>query len=152
MSDDAVRTDDLVMSERIRATPDQVFRFLVEPDKLVRWMGVEAQIDPRPGGAFWLDVTGQNIAAGNYVEVDPPHRVVFTWGWEGSEEVPPGSSTVAFTLTAEGDETIVELVHSGLPGGQSDEHVRGWTYFVGRLVRAAAGQVLEPQDPGGEHE
>jgi uncharacterized protein YndB with AHSA1/START domain len=96
-------------------------------------------------------VTGENIAAGNYVEVDPPHRVVFTWGWEGSEEVPPGSSTVAFTLTAEGDETIVELVHSGLPGGQSDEHVRGWTYFVGRLVRAAEGQVLEAQDPGGEH-
>jgi uncharacterized protein YndB with AHSA1/START domain len=151
MSDDVVRTGELVMSERIRATPDQVFRYLVEPDKLVRWMGVEAQIDPRPGGAFWLDVTGENIAAGNYVEVDPPHRVVFTWGWEGSEEVPPGSSTVAFTLTAEGDETIVELVHSGLPGGQSDEHVRGWTYFVGRLVRAAEGQVLEAQDPGGEH-
>jgi uncharacterized protein YndB with AHSA1/START domain len=152
MSDDVVRTGELVMSERIRATPDQVFRYLVEPDKLVRWMGVEAQIDPRPGGAFWLDVTGENIAAGNYVEVDPPHRVVFTWGWEGSAEVPPGSSTVAFTLTAEGDETIVELVHSGLPGGQGDEHVRGWTYFVGRLVRAAEGQVLEPQDPGGEHE
>lgn len=146
MNDEAVRAGDLVISERIRATPDQVFQYLVEPDKLVRWMGVEAKIDATPGGAFWLNVTGKDIAAGSYVEIDRPNRVVFTWGWEGNEEVPPGSSTVAFTLTAEGDETVVELVHSGLTDAQNDEHARGWTYFVDRLVRAAAGEALEPQD------
>jgi uncharacterized protein YndB with AHSA1/START domain len=150
MNDDAVRTDAVVLSERIRATPDQVFEYLVEPDKLVRWMGVEAKIDPSPGGDFWLNVTGRDIAVGSYVEVDRPNRIVFTWGWEGNDEVPPGSSTVAFTLTAVGDETLVELVHSGLSESQNVEHTRGWAYFVDRLARAAAGDELEPQDLGAD--
>jgi uncharacterized protein YndB with AHSA1/START domain len=151
MGDDAVSTDDLVISERIRASPDEVFGYLVEPDKLVRWMGVEARIDPSPGGAFWLNVTGDDIASGTYVAVERPHRVVFTWGWEGSDEVPPGSSTVSVTLTEDGDETVVELVHRGLPGGQADEHGRGWTYFIERLRRASLGEPLERQNPGSEH-
>lgn len=145
MNDDTVNGGDLVMSERIRATPDQVFEFLVQPDKMIRWMGVDARLEPAPGGEFWVNVTGTDIASGTFVEVDPPRRVVFTWGWEGSADVPPGSSTVSFTLTADGDDTIVELVHSGLPGGQHDEHRGGWTYFADRLVRAAAGEPLEAQ-------
>lgn len=146
------RTDAVVLTERIRATPEQVFDYLVDPDKLVRWMGTVARIDPRPGGEFWLDVTGDAIARGAYITVDRPHRVVFSWGWEGSDDVPPGSSTVAVELTADGDETVVELVHSGLPGGQDDEHRKGWTYFVARLVRAAEGAELEPQDPAAARE
>jgi uncharacterized protein YndB with AHSA1/START domain len=151
MTDEALRTEDLRLSERIRATPDQVFDFLVQPEQLVRWMGVEAKIDPTPGGSFWLNVTGNDIASGNYVVVERPHRVAFTWGWEGSTDVPPGSSTVSFTLTAEGEETVVELVHSGLPGGQNDEHLLGWTYFIDRLLRIALGEDLEAQDPGRDH-
>ncbi len=138
--------DAVVMNERIRATPEEVFDFLVEPDKLIRWMGTAAKIDPRPGGEFWLNVTGHDVARGTYLTVDRPHRVVFSWGWDGSEEVPPGSSTVSFELTADGDETVVELVHSGLPGGQNDKHLVGWTYFFDRFVRASAGEELEPQD------
>ena len=149
MTDDTAFADDLVMVERIRATPEQVFDYLIQPDKLVRWMGREADIDPTPGGKFWLDVTGGDVAAGNYVEVDPPNRVVFTWGWMGSSDVPPGSSRVSFTLTADGDDTVVELVHSGLPGGQDDEHARGWTYFFDRLARIVSGEQLEPQAFGG---
>jgi uncharacterized protein YndB with AHSA1/START domain len=141
------RVAPLMLRERIRATPDEVFDFLVQADKLVRWMGVEARIDPTPGGEFWLDVTGGDIARGTYVLVDRPHRVDFSWGWEGSDHVPPGSSTVSFVLRADGDETIVELTHSGLPVSD-DDHLRGWTYFLDRLVRAAAGEQLEPQDPG----
>jgi uncharacterized protein YndB with AHSA1/START domain len=137
---------DLVLTERIRATPDQVFQYLVEPDKLIRWMGTEADLDPTPGGAFRINVTGQDIAAGTYVEVDRPHRVVFTWGWEGSPTVPPGSTTVAIALWADGDETVVELTHSGLPGGMDDEHRQGWTHYLDRLSRLTAGETLEP-DP-----
>lgn len=139
--------DAVVMNERIRATPEQVFDFLVDPDKLIRWMGTAAKIDPRPGGEFWLNVTGNDVARGTYLTVDRPHRVVFSWGWDGNEEVPPGSSTVSFELTADGDETVVELVHSGLPGGQNDKHLVGWTYFIDRFVRVCAGEQLEPQDP-----
>ena len=143
------RADAVVLTERIRATPEQVFDFLVQPDKLVRWMGQEARLDPRPGGEFWVNVSGDDVACGTYVDVDRPHRVVVTWGWEGSEHVPPGSSTVAFSLTADGDETVVELVHSGLPGGQDDEHRKGWSYYVPRLAAVAAGLEIEPNNPNG---
>ncbi len=146
MADAQARPGEVVMTERIRATPDQVWDYLVQPDKMVRWMGLDARIDPTPGGEFWLDVTGDDIASGSYVEVERPHRVVFTWGWEGSTEVPPGSSTVTFTLTADGDETLVELVHSGLPGGQDDRHAEGWNYYFDRFVRAASGEELDPPD------
>lgn len=136
-------TEPLVLTERIRATPDQIFDFLVEPDKLLRWMGTDAKIDPTPGGAFWLNVTGEHIASGTYVTVDRPKTVAFTWGWEGQTEVPPGSTTVTITLTSDGDETVVELRHDGLPLGPEDEHKGGWTYFLGRLVTAGEGG-----DPG----
>ena len=58
-------------------------------------------------------------------------------------------STVAFSLTADGDETVVELVHSGLPGGQDDEHRKGWSYYVPRLAAVAAGLEIEPNNPNG---
>ena len=123
-----------------------MFDFLVDPVKMLRWMGTEVDIDPRPGGTFWLNVTGQDIASGSYVAVDPPNQVVFTWGWEGSAEVPPASSTVTITLTADGEKTIVELRHDGLPGGTDDAHGRGWTHFIARLAKVAEGRDPGPDD------
>jgi uncharacterized protein YndB with AHSA1/START domain len=42
--------------------------------------------------ALRIDVDGEHIASGEYREVDPPHRLVFSWGWENDPEVPPGST------------------------------------------------------------
>ncbi len=67
----------------------------------------------------------------------------FTWGWEGSADFPPGSSTVTIDLTTDGDETVVELTHSGLPRGSADDHVGGWVHYLTRLEVAATGG-----DPG----
>lgn len=133
----APATDSLVMTEQINASPDVVFDYLVDPEKLLRWMGTEADIDPQPGGKFWLNVNGNDIAVGNYVEVDRPNKVVFTWGWHGSPHVPPGSSTVTVTLRPEGDSTLVELEHAGLPGGAGDQHREGWAHFLPQLAAAA---------------
>lgn len=134
---------DVVTSIRISAPPGVVFAYLVEPEKLMTWMGLEARIEPRPGGRFWLNVTGDDRASGEYIEVDPHRRVSFTWGWEGSADVPPGSSTVTIDLTADGDETVVELTHSGLPRGSADDHSSGWVHYLERLEVAATGG-----DPG----
>jgi len=113
------------------------------PGRPSRRKGASAKLDPRPGGIYRVDVSGRDIAVGEYVEVDPPRRVVFTWGWEGNEHVPPGSSTVEVTLTADGDGTIVRLVHRGLPEGEGPGHAEGWEHFLPRLEMAAAGG-----DPG----
>ena len=63
--------------------------------------GQHAELDPTPGGVFAVDIDGHPVR-GEYVEVDPPHRVVVTWGLLGSEQLPAGSSRVEFRLTAVG--------------------------------------------------
>lgn len=128
---------------RILAAPETVFAFLVEPEKLLQWKGVEATLEPEPGGAFRVNVTGSRVVSGEFVEVLPPRRVVFTWGWEGDEDMPPGSSTVEITLAPDGDETVVTLTHRDLPEGAEAPHVEGWEHFLPRLVEAAEGR-----DPG----
>lgn len=137
------RTDTSTHEVRISAPPETIFEFFVDPQKMLRWKGVEATLDPVPGGAYRVNVTGTAVAVGEYVSIEPPNRVVFTWGWEGDEHVPPGSSTVEITLTEDGDETVVRLVHSGLPVGAGAAHAEGWDHFLPRLAIAAAGG-----DPG----
>jgi len=44
---------------------------------MVRWKGATAELDPRPGGIYWVTITDKNIARGEYVEVVPNSRVVF---------------------------------------------------------------------------
>jgi uncharacterized protein YndB with AHSA1/START domain len=122
------------VEQRIAAAPATVFSYLTDPDKFVMWMGAGAQLDPRPGGIVRIEVDGEHIATGEYREVDPPHRLVFTWGWETDAEVPPGSTTVEITLTAEGEGTLLRLRHSGLPTAeQRSAHQSGWVMYAGQL-------------------
>jgi uncharacterized protein YndB with AHSA1/START domain len=128
----------------INASPDTVFEFFTDSAKMVRWKGEAATLDPRPGGIYRVALNEQAIAVGEYVEVDPPNRIVFTWGWKGDASTPPGSSTVEVTLTPDGDGTLVRLVHSSLPTPESAEaHGHGWDQYMPRLAIAAAGG-----DPG----
>jgi uncharacterized protein YndB with AHSA1/START domain len=139
---------------RIEASPETVFEFFVVGEKMTLWKGVRAELDPRPGGIYRVEVIpGQAIAVGEYVEVSPPHRVVFTWGWEGDViPVPPGSSTVEITLTPDGDGTHLQLRHTGLPSqDQVTEHTNGWTHYLSRLAVASAGGDPGP-DPSLEGE
>jgi uncharacterized protein YndB with AHSA1/START domain len=132
------------LSIRIEARPDTVFRYFVDPERMCAWMGVSADVDPQPGGRYRVNVTGGDVALGEYVEIDPPERVVFTWGWEGSTSVPPGSSTIEVTLTPDGDATVVHLRHSGLPDEDArSSHQKGWSHYTARLAIAARGG-----DPG----
>jgi len=132
---------------RIAGSPEAVFAYLVDPEKMVRWMGAYAESDPRPGGVYALDINGQARARGRYVEVVPFSRLVFTFGWEDDESVPPGSSTVEMTLTPDRDGTLVRLVHRGLlAAAQRELHRDGWQLYLARLSVAARGGEPGP-DP-----
>jgi uncharacterized protein YndB with AHSA1/START domain len=119
----------------------------------VRWQGTKAELDPRPGGVFRVWMDEDSVARGEFVEVEPPNRVVFTWGWEGNEGVPPGSTTVELTLQADGDGTVLSLRHTGLPDGEAAAmHEEGWRFFIGRLATAVRGEdagamPVEPPAP-----
>lgn len=133
---------------RVEAPPDVVFQYFTDPKKHVRWMGVGADLDSRPDGQYTLTMPGRHTATGRYLLVDPPRRLTFTWGWEDSPDVPPGSTTVEVTLVPDGDGTIVRLRHSGLPNDQQREmHGHGWRRYLGRLAVAAAGGDPGPDEP-----
>ena len=72
------------------------------------------------------------------MEVDPPSRIVLTWGWEApGDATPPGASTVEVDFTPDGDGTILRLRHSGLVDEAVAGHAEGWDQFLAALVAAA---------------
>jgi uncharacterized protein YndB with AHSA1/START domain len=121
---------------RIEAPPATVFRYLVDADRMSQWLGSSAVADARPGGDFRISLSNENVARGEFVEIVPNERVVWTWGWENSESVPPGSSTVEVTLAADGDSTVVTLRHTGLDEEQATRHTYGWNVCLDRLRSA----------------
>jgi uncharacterized protein YndB with AHSA1/START domain len=140
-------TDPLRSEIRIAAPPEMVFPYFTDPGRMVDWMGVAAMLDPRPGGTFRVEANGRDIVLGEYVEVEPPHRVVFTWGFDGPDPfVAPGSTRVEVTLQPDGDGTVLTLVHHGLEDGARDPHAEGWTHYLARLAPVAAGGPPRP-DP-----
>lgn len=143
-SPDRPHTDDLVVTETIHAPAETVFALLTDPAQYARWMGTSATLEPAPGGTYRSEIRDGLVAAGEFVAVDPPHRLVFTWGWEGHPVVPPGSSTVEVVLTEDAGTTTVTLTHRGLPGtDEVDNHRDGWVLYLGRLAVVATGG-----DPG----
>jgi len=132
---------------RIAASPETVFDFFTDPDKMIQWMGRSADLDPRAGGTLRCDINGRDVARGEYVAVERPDRLVFTWGWEGEEPtVAPGGSTVEVLLARDGEGTRLHLIHSDLPSVESAErHSHGWTHYTERLSAVATGA-----DPGAD--
>ena len=140
-------TDVVEREIRIAARAETIFPFLTDPEKIVRWHGVTAEMDPRPGGIFRVNVVGDNTARGEFLEVVPFSKVVFTWGWEHPDTlVPPSSSTVEITLIEEGGTTLVRLRHSGLPASEREPHGMGWEHYMERLAAVASGTAPGP-DP-----
>jgi uncharacterized protein YndB with AHSA1/START domain len=129
----------------IDAPVEDVFRHLTDPSHMIRWMGQHAALDPTPGGTFHLDINGVPVR-GHYRTVDPPHRIVVTWGVAGSPDLPPGTTEVEFTLTATATGTRLRLEHRNLPDSQKPVHATGWPHFLTRLQLTAAGHGPGP-DP-----
>ena len=143
-------TTTIELERHIAAPPETVFEYFMDPTLYKLWQGVDAELDPRPGGAYRVTMTGRSgtTVRGTYLEVDPPSRLVFTWGWDPRDEglaaemadVPVGSSTVEITLDADGDGTILRIRHSDLPTeGTREFHHSGWKWTMERLQIAAEG-------------
>ncbi len=131
--------DELVKEIWIDASPEKVFPYLVEPDLLTTWIGEESWNEPRPGSVFRLKFDSENVVLGEFVELDPPRRVVYTWGSELRDSLPAGSTTVAFDLQPENGGTLVRLRHSDLPTeSEVEQHTKGWDYFLPLLAKVAA--------------
>jgi uncharacterized protein YndB with AHSA1/START domain len=135
-----VAPDDDAVTIDIRAAvePAIAWSFWVEPDRLTSWMGRSADIDARPGGEIRVDYGHAIVMRGTFVELDAPVNLAFTWGWEDpAEPVRPGSSLVTVAFLSDGDGTLMQLRHTGLPDdAERASHLEGWELFRPRLIEA----------------
>jgi uncharacterized protein YndB with AHSA1/START domain len=129
----------------IAARPETVWRLLVEPGEQSRWWGSPLDFEARPGGPFRVEVLPGHIASGEFVEVEAPRRLVYTFGWEDEgNPVPAGSSRIEIELAEEDGGTRLRFLHSGLPTEEERaQHGHGWDHYLSRLATAARGE-----DPG----
>jgi uncharacterized protein YndB with AHSA1/START domain len=157
---------------RVAAPPEIVFAYFTDPARMVQWFGEQATLDPRPGGVCRIafqapppavvdivapalgegaieaavreELAEPGVMMGEFVEVEPYRRLVISWGWESQVlAVPPQSTVVEVSLTPDGDDTILRLVHRRLPDGTHAFHRAGWEHYLDRLATLAGGT-----DPG----
>ena len=145
----------------VPASPPEVFGFFTDPDRYVQWMGSSVELDPVPGGVYRVRMADGFSAAGRFLAVEPPHLVVFSWGFAddeaasrtkhagadagpGARAMPAGSTRVTVTLGEADGGTLLTLRHENLPSESLREgHDVAWNTYLPRLaVRAAGG------DPG----
>lgn len=134
---------DIVVEQRISAPPSVVYEYLTDSEKWARWQGIGATIDPRAGGIFALAMSNGMKARGQFVELVPNERVVFTWGWIDHPGLPPGSTKVEIDLEFDGVTTLLVLTHRALPDEEVAVHRMGWVRYLPRLATVAGGG-----DPG----
>jgi uncharacterized protein YndB with AHSA1/START domain len=134
---------EISIRQHIAAPPSTVYRYLTESDKWAQWQGASASLDARPGGIFSMVMGNEMNARGQFVELVPGKRVVFTWGWVDRPGIPPGSTTVEIELTEDADGTLLVLAHREIPDDEADLQKMGWTHYLPRLALVVVGD-----DPG----
>jgi uncharacterized protein YndB with AHSA1/START domain len=141
---------DLVREILIDAEPETIFPFLIDAERHVEWSGTKADLDPRPGGVYRVLIGGDHQSVGEFVEVVPNEKVVFTFGWDvEGNPITPGSTRIEITLHPEGTKTRVRLAHSGLPDEQAvTDHSGGWDHYLERLATVATGGTVPPDVRG----
>lgn len=135
---------EFTISKTIGASVESVFEFFTSSEMWSRWQGRSTTIDARPGGVFRMVAPNNGVALGEILEMVPNQRIVFSWGWEGHPTVPPGSSTVTIEFIPDGEETLVNLTHRGLPDDEVGLHQSGWMHYLGRLADVSVGRVPGP--------
>lgn len=116
---------------------DAAFALVTDPARIRRWQAVACRLDLTVGGDYRFTMGPGHQARGTFTEIEPGRRLVLSWGWEGSDDVPPGDSTVFITLEPVPQGTAVTLRHEGLNAEQSAGHAEGWNHFLDRLQRYA---------------
>jgi uncharacterized protein YndB with AHSA1/START domain len=140
----------LRMRRRFRASREQVFDAWTNPDVLRRWWAAgptwetpHAEVDLRPGGRYRLAMRDPEsgavrAAGGEYVDVNRPERLAYTWTWEGAADEMEGSQETLVTVEflEDGNATEVVLTHEGFADERiRDLHVEGWVGCLANLER-----------------
>jgi len=135
----------LEIKRLIRAPRDQVYAAWTDPAQLKEWFGPESVqtrnliADVRVGGEFRWDLTDQEgkevTISGEYREVEPGKKIVFTWRLEGDEDWKNHSTVTVEFFDREGG-TEIRLTHEKLPNEASrDDHTQGWNSVLDKVEK-----------------
>lgn len=134
----------------IHAERETVFRFLTDTVHWASWWGAGSTIDARPGGDLRIRYPDGTEASGTVVDVQPPERIVFTYGYASGRPIAPGASTVTISLQPDRGGTRLHLTHALADAATRDDHVQGWRYqlalfsnVVADAVNATASDVVD---------
>lgn len=133
--------DVVVAQSHIAAPPERVFQAITDPRQMVQWWGdknmyrtTTCEADVRVNGT-WKSrgamANGESFeVGGEYLEVDPPRRLVYTWRatWMGAL-----ITTVEWQLEPHDGGTLVKIQHSGFAGDAqaAKSHGEGWQLVLG---------------------
>ena len=142
------------LTRRFRASPERVFRAWTEPAALrgwwcpFGWIAGDIAIDLRVGGTFCISMVraegGDPVAVrGQFLEVEPPVRLVFTWRWDGAFPEMP-ETTVTLALRGSENETVLTLSHTNFTAPEPrQQHRTGWVIACNRLDRLVTPPAAE---------
>src|SRR5688500_12605636 len=122
----------------IQAPPETVFRFFQDSARWAKWWGAGSSIEPSVGGDIHIKHPGGVESAGKILEIHPPSKLVFTYGFVSGDPIPVGSSRVTIELKPERGATRLTLTHDLADAKVRDEHVQGWRFQLSLFANAVA--------------
>lgn len=125
----------------IHATPETVFRFFTDSKRWAKWWGRGSTIDARPGGQFLIQYPEGTQAAGEVIELDPPRRIVLTYGYVSGKLIAVGGSRVTIEVQPDPRGSRVHLKHELAEAAVRDEHVQGWRYQLSLFANVVSDEV-----------
>ena len=125
----------------IGAPPAAVFKYFTDPVRWAAWWGAGSTIDARPGGRVFIKYPGGNEASGEVVDIAPPSRIVFTYGYNSGTPIAPGDSRVTIELDAVAQGTRLRLSHAFADAAVREEHVQGWRYQLSLFANVVTDEV-----------
>lgn len=125
----------------IHASRDVVFRYFTDSTRWAAWWGAGSTIEARPGGALYIRYPGSIEVRGEVIDLQPPSRITFTYGFVSGKPIPVGASRVTIALEAEGALTRVRLTHEFDDEAVRDEHVQGWRYQLSVFGNVVADEI-----------
>jgi uncharacterized protein YndB with AHSA1/START domain len=125
----------------IQAARTTVFGFLTDTPRWAAWWGAGSEIDARPGGRMKICYPGGTEVVGEVIEVTPPERIVFTYGYASGKMIPPGGSRVTIQLEPIGAATRLRLTHEVDDEAVRNDHIQGWRYQLSLFANVVADTV-----------
>jgi len=122
----------------IAARRSTVFRYFTDSARFADWWGEGSSIEGRKGGVVEIRYPNGVLAFGEILEITPPERVVFTYGYESGKPIPPGSSLVTVLLKDHSEGTELTLIHDFSDAAVRDHHIQGWRYQLALFSNVAS--------------